>query len=161
MIYLLILIFGVLTCFLKPRNRLFAGNNFVLGFSLTTYILSEALSIGGFFSIDILRFISLGCFVYFSFRLWTQRERAWLILTSITKTPTLIQIYVLIMLLGIGASALLYTPNNWDSNTYHLPRIIIWLQNNNSNNISYENKFKDLKNKINPLKQKLFSILTS
>lgn len=38
---------------------------------------------------------------------------------------------------------------------------LIWLQNNNSNNISYENKFKDLKNKINPLKQKLFSILTS
>lgn len=39
---------------------------------------------------------------------------------------------------------------------------LIWIQtNNNLDYITYKNKFKELKDKINPIKQKLFTILAS
>ncbi len=131
MLYLFVLLLGLISCLIKNEQRLVSVNNFVLGFSLITYILSEALSVGGWFSINILRFVSCGVGIYFLYHLWIEKEKVNRFFKQIFKTPTITQFYVLVLLCGIGASALLYAPNNWDSNTYHLPRMVIWLQNHN------------------------------
>ncbi len=131
MIYLFILLLGLMSCLTKNDHRLIRANYFVLGFSLTTYILSEALSIGDFFSMSVLRCISWVALLFYLYQVFSKREHLNSFIKIIVKKPTATQFFVLLMLLGILVSALMFPPNNWDSNTYHLPRMIIWLQNHN------------------------------
>lgn len=131
MIYLFLLLLGIFSCFLKRDNALTVVNNFVLGFSLVSYVLSESLSFLGVFTILVLRMISLAGLLLLLYYIWVHKENIKPLFNRIIKKPTTPHLLIFLLILGIGASAILYPPNNWDSNTYHLPRIIIWLQNKN------------------------------
>ncbi|MBP9818217.1 glycosyltransferase family 39 protein [Candidatus Shapirobacteria bacterium] len=67
--------------------------------------------------------------LYFSFR-----KRDYVQLGLIDKLAIGL---ILLPLLGI---ALYYPPNNWDSMTYHLPRVMHWIQNENVNFYPTNNK---------------------
>lgn len=62
------------------------------------------------------------------------RKNAFSIFKKISIFQKGILLLLFILFFSIVTQSILYPPNNWDSMTYHLPRIIHWIQNNSIEN---------------------------
>lgn len=115
----------------KTKNEnIYLLNKYFLIFCIVIYGTSEVLSVLNIFNINFIRFFLIGAICILSTK--------WRVIILNTKKIIKyfknnffngkIELFFLTLLI---ISAITYSPNNWDSNTYHLPRIISWLQNGN------------------------------
>jgi hypothetical protein len=115
----------------KSRYNIYQLNYNFLFFCIAIYGLSELLSLINCFTIAYINAtLVIGIISVFSFSVRRILFNLnWLIL-SLTKIFKKFKVEITILIL-LFSGAILYSPNNYDSNMYHLPRIIHWLQNNN------------------------------
>jgi 4-amino-4-deoxy-L-arabinose transferase-like glycosyltransferase len=52
---------------------------------------------------------------------------------NVDNTSKTLWLLIILLLSGIFFQGLIYPPNNWDSMTYHMARIVHWVQNSNVN----------------------------
>lgn len=64
----------------------------------------------------------------------SQRRRinfSWMVLNQISPITGIFVGVIALILLTTFITAIIYPPNTWDSMTYHMPRVLHWINNNN------------------------------
>jgi hypothetical protein len=131
MIYIFFLFIFVFT-FNNLEDKSFSITCNIIIFLTSTLITAEILSLFTIFNVLTLRIITpvflLGYIgLYFSKYRSDIFKRAFISIKNTFSLPALIIFGLL------SVSAFFYLPSNYDSNTYHLPRFIHWLQNGHLN----------------------------
>ena len=112
--------------FSQGADRLRAVADAFLCWTVVSYAATEIF--GLFHSIAFLPFLFLWTAIdgWLVYRLWGARAKAAEFWRVPVGPPALILAFILFITLLIACTA---APNNWDSLTYHLPRIEHWIQN--------------------------------
>ncbi len=74
----------------------------------------------------LVNFAAIGCLIFFSTKL-KNKKTAWA--TSLSKWNWIGICLTVTIIFVVGINAIFAAPNNWDSMTYHLPRVMHWIQN--------------------------------
>jgi hypothetical protein len=113
-------------------------NSFVI-YSIFIVITTEVL---GFFHILNRLYFILSYILFWSFLIYISKPNLLTFKIQFQKIKTLvtnnllISISTLILIIYIFIQGIAYPPNNWDSLTYHLPRIVHWIQNQTIDNFA-------------------------
>lgn len=74
----------------------------------------------------LVNFAAIGCLIFFPAQ--SQNEKI-IFATSLSKWNWVGICLTVVIIFIVGINAILAAPNNWDSMTYHMPRIMHWIQN--------------------------------
>ena len=124
---------GVIGLFCAKRETskraAFLTASIIWGVLLTC--ITEALSLIGALSTEGLSFSWGGAILLFSALLFlkTQKKERHFLPGQLSRTDMALASGILFLSLATLATALLAPPNNWDSMTYHMSRVVHWLQN--------------------------------
>lgn len=137
---MMIALFGGVTFFMNSGSFRMAFMKGVLGFSLVALIIPELL---GYFNLISFRGVMLSWAIVdlllVAFLIRTKRWTHWLSIKSRmaalwNSLPGLQRYligFVLLVILLTLAQGIIYPTNNWDSMSYHMARIVHWIQNGN------------------------------
>lgn len=105
-----------------------------LSLGVAVFLSTELLSLLNAFSRNGIALAWLICAFSGGVLLWRERSRAFpFIRMHLPLDGWLMLLLTGICVIVVGVVALVAAPNNWDSQTYHLPRAMHWLQNNDVN----------------------------
>jgi hypothetical protein len=133
----------ILTCFRLLPFRLDKSGEFiqaVLLFSFMVLFSTEVLSLFNLYTyqgLTIFWVIFNFILILFIARKYKQRKNKILDFALFRKsgnldnTSKILWLLVILLLSGIFIQGLIYPPNNWDSMTYHMARIVHWVQHGN------------------------------
>ena len=79
--------------------------------------------------VTFINLIIIFCLFHYKLFSWRGRNRWKFNFQGLDRTSQVSLVAVLIVLTITLATALIAPPNNWDSMTYHLPRVMHWIQN--------------------------------
>ncbi len=74
----------------------------------------------------VVNFTAIGCLIFFPTKLKSEKTVP---VTRLSKWNWVGIFLTVTIILIVGINAILAAPNNWDSMTYHLPRVMHWMQN--------------------------------
>ena len=112
------------------HQQIIRNNIYFISLSLIT---SELLSIFQLFNIEVIRLSLL--FLLITYLIYNRNRISAKGLFNKIRL-SYINLFTLFFIFIISYSSIRYFPTNFDSNVYHLPRIIIWLQNSNLNHFA-------------------------
>ncbi len=131
----LILIFLIVRRFVKRNDLSFCMA--VTGFLFIVWFLTEALSfkrlitptvvVGAWIAISVILLVL--CVFLFSRRKTPADDSDLIDLSSFSIYEKILMVVIAAVVIMVGIESFLVVPNNWDSMTYHLPRIMHWVQN--------------------------------
>lgn len=120
------------------KNKLFGKASILEGvlkywviYLLFIYVSTEALSFLKIISRSEVALLNLMFFVWLASKVWRlKKEIADVFLNRrVTFVCTVLFLLLFLILIPLLFVALYYPPNNWDSMTYHMPRVMHWIQN--------------------------------
>ncbi len=131
MIYIFFLFIFVFT-FNNLEDKSFSITRNIIIFLTLTLITAEILSLFTIFNVLSLRIITPVFFLGY-IGLYLLRYRSDLFKRAFISIKNTFSLSALIIFGLLSVSAFFYLPSNYDSNTYHLPRFLHWLQNGHLN----------------------------
>ncbi len=110
----------------------------VLSFGFTTYIITELLSLMNnlnLYSIVISWLVVSFILIFLIFKTKSKIDLFWFLkkIKCFTLTQKIYFIIICLIFSLLLFQGIIYPPNNWDSLTYHMSRIMYWLGNENLN----------------------------